>query len=240
MLGTLNLVSTPIGDYSDMSLRALRTLEESDIIYCEEFKEGARLLRFFEIKKDLEELNEHNEAEASDDIFNELLIGKNISIISDCGTPLFSDPGKLILNKCIEAGIKTEFLSGANSLLSSIVLSGFDISRFYYYGFLSPKAEIRKKEMKEFCLSDRVSVILDAPYRLKAVLNDIRDIFGERKVFVAFNITQVSEKKFRGSAAEILNEIGEENLKGEFVIVIDKHYEKTIKFSDNYDNNNSL
>ena len=240
MTGTLNLVSTPIGDYSDMSLRALRTLEESDKIYCEEFKEGTRLLRFFEIKKEVEELNEHNEQEASEDIFNELLQGNNISIISDCGTPLFSDPGKLILSKCIEAGIKVEFMSGANSLLSAIVLSGFDISRFFYYGFLSPKAEIRKKQMKEFNLSDRVTVILDAPYRLKAVLNDIRDIFGERNVFVAFNITQESEKKFRGSAADILQQIGEENLKGEFVIVIDKHYEKTIKISDNYDHNNYI
>ncbi|MBK8983313.1 MAG: 16S rRNA (cytidine(1402)-2'-O)-methyltransferase [Ignavibacteria bacterium] len=240
MLGTLNLVSTPIGDYSDMSLRALRTLEESDKIYCEEFKEGSKLLRFFEIKKEVSELNEHNEARATDEIFNELLQGKNISVISDCGTPLFSDPGKIILSKCIEAGIKVEFMSGANSLLSAIVLSGFDISRFFYYGFLSPKAEIRRKQMKEFNLSDRVTVILDAPYRLKAVLNDIRDIFGERKVFVAFNITQDSEKKFRGTASEILQEIGEDNLKGEFVIVIDKHYEKKIVISEKNDHNDSL
>lgn len=223
MTGILNLVSTPIGDYSDMTLRAVRTLQESDKIYCEEFKEGSRLLRFFNIKKELSDLNEHNETESSEELFMELLQGKNISIITDCGTPLFSDPGKIILNKCIDAGIKTEFLGGANSLLSAIVLSGFDISRFFYYGFLSPKAELRKQQLKEFIHSERVSVLLDAPYRLKAVLKDIGEIFEERKVFVAFNVTQDSEKKFRGSASDILNEIGDENLKGEFVIIIDKY-----------------
>jgi len=223
MTGILNLVTTPIGDYSDMTLRAIRSLEESDKIYCEEFKEGTKLLRFFNIKKELSNLNEHNETESSEELFMELLQGKNISIITDCGTPLFSDPGKVILNKCIDAGIKVEFLGGANSLLSAVVLSGFDISRFFYYGFLSPKAEIRKQQLKEFIHSERVSVLLDAPYRLKAVLSDISDVFEERKVFVAFNVTQESEKKFRGSAAEILNEIGEENLKGEFVILIDKY-----------------
>ncbi|HQY20974.1 MAG TPA: 16S rRNA (cytidine(1402)-2'-O)-methyltransferase [Ignavibacteria bacterium] len=223
MTGILNLVTTPIGDYSDMTLRAIRSLEESDKIYCEEFKEGTKLLRFFNIKKELSNLNEHNETESSEELFMELLQGKNISIITDCGTPLFSDPGKVILNKCIDAGIKVEFLGGANSLLSAVVLSGFDISRFFYYGFLSPKAEIRKQQLKEFIHSERVSVLLDAPYRLKAVLSDISDVFEERKVFVAFNVTQESEKKFRGSAAEILNEIGEENLKGEFVIIIDKY-----------------
>lgn len=223
MTGILNLVSTPIGDYSDMTLRAIRTLEESDKIYCEEFKEGSRLLRFFNIKKELSDLNEHNETESSEELFMELLQGKNISVITDCGTPLFSDPGKIILNKCIDAGVKIEFLGGANSLLSAIVLSGFDISRFFYYGFLSPKAEIRKQQLKDFFHSERVSVLLDAPYRLKAVLKDIGEIFEERKVFVAFNVTQDSEKKFRGSASEILNEIGDENLKGEFVVIIDKY-----------------
>ncbi|MBS1518518.1 MAG: 16S rRNA (cytidine(1402)-2'-O)-methyltransferase [Bacteroidetes bacterium] len=226
MTGTLNIVTTPIGDYSDMSLRAIRTLEESDKLYCEEFREGTKLLRFFDIKKDLSDINEHNETESSEEIFLELLSGKNISLISDCGTPLFSDPGKLIVSKCIEAGIKLEFLCGANSLLASIVLSGFDISRFFYFGFLSPKADIRKKQMKDFSASERVSVILDAPYRLKAVLKDIDEVFGERRIFVAFNVTQKSEKKFRGTARIILEEIGEENLKGEFVIVIDKYNDK--------------
>lgn len=223
MEGVLNIVSTPIGDYSDITLRALRILNESDYIICEEYKEASKLLRFFEINKELKSLNEHNETESSDEIFLDLLNGKNLSIISDCGTPVFSDPGSIILQKCIDANIKIEFIGGANSVIASIVLSGFDISRFYYAGFLSPKSEIRKKELQSLKYLKRTIVLMEAPYRLKAILQDIKDIFVHRKIFVAFDLTMQSEKKFRGNASEILETIGEDNLKGEFLILIDKY-----------------
>lgn len=226
MSGTLNIVTTPIGNYSDITIRAVRLLNESDYIVCEEYKEASKLLRFFEIKKDLVSINEHNEKESTEEVFMDIAQGKNISLISDCGTPVFSDPGSLLLQKCIEANLKLEFIGGANSLLASIVLSGFDISRFYYMGFLSPKAEIRISELEKLKNLDKVIALMDAPYRLKAVLNDIDKVFQERKVFVAFDITMNEERKFRGSAREILNEIGENNLKGEFVIIIDKFKEK--------------
>jgi 16S rRNA (cytidine1402-2'-O)-methyltransferase len=226
MSGVLNIVSTPIGDYSDMTLRALRTLTECDYVVCEEYKEAAKLLRFFDLKKELRSMNEHNEKEESDEIFMDLAQGKNIALISDCGTPLFSDPGSILLQKCIDANLKMEFISGANSVLASVVLSGFDISRFYFMGFLSPKADIRKQEIRKLKFLDKAVVLMDAPYRLKVLLKDISDIFEERKIFVAFNITMPQERKFRGTAAAILNEIGEGNLKGEFVIVIDKYYDK--------------
>ena len=223
MEGVLNIVSTPIGDYSDITLRALRILNESDYIICEEYKEASKLLRFFEINKELKSLNEHNETDSSDEIFLDLLNGKNLSIISDCGTPVFSDPGSIILQKCIDANIKIEFIGGANSVIASIVLSGFDISRFYYAGFLSPKSEIRKKELQSLKYLKRTIVLMEAPYRLKAILQDIKDIFEHRKIFVAFDLTMQSEKKFRGTASEILDTIGEDNLKGEFLILIDKY-----------------
>ena len=223
MEGFLNIVSTPIGDYSDITLRALRILNESDYVICEEYKEASKLLRFFEINKELKSLNEHNETDSSDEIFLDLLNGKNLSIISDCGTPVFSDPGSIILQKCIDANIKIEFIGGANSVIASIVLSGFDISRFYYAGFLSPKSEIRKKELQSLKYLKRTIVIMEAPYRLKAILQDIKDIFVHRKIFVAFDLTMQSEKKFRGTASEILDTIGEDNLKGEFLILIDKY-----------------
>ena len=223
MEGVLNIVSTPIGDYSDITLRALRILNESDYIICEEYKEASKLLRFFEINKELKSLNEHNETDSSDEIFLDLLNGKNLSIISDCGTPVFSDPGSIILQKCIDANIKIEFIGGANSVIASIVLSGFDISRFYYAGFLSPKSEIRKKELQSLKYLKRTIVLMEAPYRLKAILQDIKDIFEHRKIFVAFDLTMQSEKKFRGNASEILDTIGEDNLKGEFLIIIDKY-----------------
>jgi len=226
LTGTLNIVTTPIGNYSDITLRALNTLDRSDYIVCEEYKEASRLLRFFEIKKELRSVNEHNEGDSSEEIFLDLVQGKNVSLISDCGTPLFSDPGSVLLNKCIEANVNIEFMGGANSVLASIVLSGFDISRFYYFGFLSPKAEERKRELAHIKYLDKVFVLMDAPYRLKALLKDIGEIFEQRKIFVAFNVTMEDERKFRGAAGDILDQIGEENLKGEFVVIVDKFYDK--------------
>lgn len=226
MTGTLNIVTTPIGNYSDITLRALRTLSESDYIVCEEYKEASRLLRFFEIRKDLKSLNEHNETEESDEIFLDLIQGKNISLISDCGTPLFSDPGIILLRKCIDANINLEFISGANSVIASVVLSGFDISRFYYIGFLSPKADIRKSELNKLKYLDKVLVLMDAPYRLKALLKDIDEVFESRRIAVAFDISMKNERIFRGTASEILNEIGEDNLKGEYIIITDKFSDK--------------
>jgi len=209
-----------------MTLRALRTLEEADYVIAEEFKEAARLLRFFDLKKELKALNEHNEKEASEEAFMDIAQGKNLALISDCGTPVFSDPGSMLLSKCIEANFKIEFFGGANSVIASIVLCGFDISRFYYIGFLSPKSEMRFSELQKLKLLDRVFVLMDAPYRLKALLTDIDKVFVSRKVFVGFNLTMADEKKFRGTAGEILEEIGEENLKGEFVIVVNKYHDK--------------
>ncbi len=222
MNGILYIVTTPIGNYSDITLRALKSLSQCDYIVCEEYKEAAKLLRFFEINRDLKSLNEHNEREVTDEIFLDLAGGKIISLISDCGTPAFSDPGNILINKCIDANIKIEFISGANSLLASIVLCGFDISRFYYAGFLSPKTEVRRKELSELKHLERVIVLMDAPYRLKTLLKDIDEIFETRRVFVSFNVTMKNERQLRGAASEILQEIGEENLKGEFVVVINK------------------
>jgi 16S rRNA (cytidine1402-2'-O)-methyltransferase len=222
MSGTLNIITTPIGNYADITMRALRLLSECDYIVCEEYKEASRLLRFFEIYKELRSLNEHNENEESEEIFLDLARGKTISLISDCGTPVFSDPGYILMQKCIEANIKLEFIGGANSVMSAVILSGFDISRFAYFGFLSPKADIRKNELTRLRSINKVIVLMDAPYRLKALLKDIDEILDSRKMFVAFNLTMPEEKKFRGSAAEILFCIGENNLKGEFVIILDK------------------
>jgi 16S rRNA (cytidine1402-2'-O)-methyltransferase len=228
--GTLHIVSTPIGNFADLTIRAYKTLVQCDYIICEDTKESSKLLRFFEIKKELKLLNEHNEEEITEEFVIELLKGKEIALISDCGTPAFADPGINLINRCNELNIKINFLPGANSVLAAIVLSGFDISRFYYLGFLSPKTEIRKKEIKELSKLIRTTVILDTPYRLKTVLKDISEILTDRKIFIGFDITLDSERHFRGTARQILDEIETisegKNLKGEFVIVINKPDDK--------------
>jgi 16S rRNA (cytidine1402-2'-O)-methyltransferase len=229
--GTLYLVTTPIGNFADMTLRALRTLKECDIIVCEEYKEAVRLLKFFDIKKDLLQLNEHNEKEEAENIFLEILNGKQVALISDCGTPLFADPGKVLLEKCIEFNIKIEFLHGANSVLTALVLSGFDISRFHYLGFLSPKKEIREKELRDLNNIERTFVVLDTPYRLTTLLNDIYNHLPARNLFLGINLTMNNEKQLRGTAEQILSNLAElspdKKFKGEFVLVVDKIQKKS-------------
>jgi 16S rRNA (cytidine1402-2'-O)-methyltransferase len=220
--GKLYAVTIPIGNYADMTIRGLRMLEESSIVVCEEFKEAAKLLKFFGMRKDLLSINEHNENEGTAEVMEELMKGKLISLISDCGTPGFSDPGNNLLNRCSDRGVEVEFCGGANSVMTALVLSGFDISRFYFVGFLSPKKELRKEELIKLKSFDRPLILMDAPYRLNAMLEDISNVFDERNIFVGFNLTMHEEKHFRGNAGDIIMQIGDNKLKGEFVIIIDK------------------
>ena len=147
MNSKLFIVSTPIGNYDDISLRAINTLKEVDFIICEEFKEARRLLSHLKIDKELVSLNEHNEEESSNDIFLRIKNGQSAALISDCGTPLFSDPGSLLVQICINSKIDVVPVPGANSLLPALVGSGFKLDKFYYAGWLSPKSDLRRKEL---------------------------------------------------------------------------------------------
>jgi 16S rRNA (cytidine1402-2'-O)-methyltransferase len=224
----LYIVSTPIGNYADITLRALRILNESEYIICEEYKPASRLLNYFGFKKNLTALNEHTEKEITEEIFLDLALGKQLALISDGGTPAFEDPGSLLINKCIDANIKIDFIPGANSVMTAVVTSGFDISRFYFLGFLSPKREIRHKEINGLKSLNRTAVLLEAPYRLQTLLKDFEEIMPDRKIYIGFDLTMKTEKHFRGTAGEILSKLGEpvrtggEKIKGEFVILIDK------------------
>ncbi|MDP4192886.1 MAG: SAM-dependent methyltransferase, partial [Bacteroidota bacterium] len=132
----LYLVSTPIGNYDDITLRALNILKSVDFIICEEFKEARRLLAHYQIEKELVSLNEHNEHEEADGILLRMVGGESAALISDCGTPLFSDPGHLLVEICISQKIEVVPVPGANSLLPALTGSGLDFEKFYYYGWL--------------------------------------------------------------------------------------------------------
>lgn len=219
---TLFLVSTPIGNYNDITLRALNILKECDFIICEEYKEARRLLSHFQIEKELIALNEHNEKEIVNDLLLKILESNSVALISDCGTPLFSDPGHLLVEVCISQNIKVVPIPGANSLLSALTVSGLDFEKFYYYGWLSPKKDERRKQLYILKNINEVIVILDTPYRLKTLLTDVSKVFGKNKrIVVAFQLTMKDEKFFRGTAGDILKIVEQRNLKGEFVLIID-------------------
>jgi 16S rRNA (cytidine1402-2'-O)-methyltransferase len=217
----LYIVSTPIGNYEDITLRALSILKSVDFIICEEFKEAKRLLSHFNIEKELHSLNEHNQEESSRELFEKISSGKSAALISDCGTPLFSDPGSLLVKMCIDAKIDIVPIPGASSILPALVGSGFNLEKFYYAGWLSPKSDIRKTELLRLKNFKELIVLMETPYRLKAILTDISKIFGvSSQIVVAFDLTLPAEKFFRGTVSEILKTVSEKNLKGEFVLLI--------------------
>ena len=223
MNGVLYLVATPIGNYDDITYRALRILKEVDIIVYEDHREGQRLLSQYQITpKQVEILNEHNELSASFHILEYLKAGKNVALISDAGTPVFSDPGKVLVKKAIENNIKVVPIPGVSSLLPALTVSGFPVDRFLFYGFLSPKGDKRISELQQLKTEQRTIALMDTPYRLIPVLRDIAKVLGEqRKVCVAFNLTMPDEEVIRGKAKDVYQYCEKNKIKGEFVIVIE-------------------
>lgn len=217
----LYIVSTPIGNYDDITLRAINILHEVDFIICEEYKEAKRLLHHLKIEKELHSLNEHNEKEFSFDLLKLIQEKKSAALISDCGTPLFSDPGITLVNLCIESGIEIIPIPGASSLMAALVGSGFNINKFYFAGWLSPKSDLRRKELLRLKGIKELIIIMETPYRLKSILNDITKVFSEKtKGVIAFNLTLPTEEFYRGSIKDLLKLVEEKNLKGEFVLII--------------------
>jgi len=217
----LFLVSTPIGNYDDITTRALNILRNVDFIICEEYKAARRMFAHYKIDKELLALNEHNESDVVDEIVTEILNGKTTALISDCGTPLFSDPGHLLVDLCIAQGIEVVPVPGANSLLPALIGSGYDFEKFYYYGWLSPKKNLRRKQLLDLKRIKEVIVLMDTPYRLKRLLSDVVNIFGNATpVVLAFELTMKDEKYYRGSALKVMNIAEKNNLKGEFVLIV--------------------
>ncbi|MFN4110853.1 MAG: 16S rRNA (cytidine(1402)-2'-O)-methyltransferase [Ignavibacteria bacterium] len=224
MFGTLYIVSTHIGNIDDLTLRAKRILQECDIIICEELKPARQLLKSLNLYKELLPLNEHTEQNTTPIVIGLLKSGKNCCLISDAGTPIFSDPGNYLLNIVRQNDIQISLVPGPDSLIPSLVLSGFDISKFYFAGWLSPKSEERKSQLKKLKTIELTLALMETPYRLIQLLNDVSEIFGkETLISLACDLTTINEYVYRGKIDKIINDIKEMNLKCEFVLVIDNN-----------------
>jgi 16S rRNA (cytidine1402-2'-O)-methyltransferase len=222
MAGTLFLVATPIGNWEDITLRALRVLKEVDLVVYEERKEGSRLLRHYGIDKPVESLNEHNEAAATQTILSRIKSGASVAVVSDAGTPVFSDPGQTLVQRALQLGIRVVPIPGASSLMPALIVSGFPIREFLFQGFLSPKRERRIAELQKLKRETRTVVLMEAPYRLVQLVRDIADVFGEsRRVCVAFDLTLPTEEIYHGSAPELYRRFLKEERKGEFVLLLE-------------------
>jgi 16S rRNA (cytidine1402-2'-O)-methyltransferase len=222
MEGVLFLVATPIGNFDDITLRALNVLRSVDLVVYEERREGMRLLHHFQIEKPVESLNEHNEAAATHTILSHLKSGKSVALVSDAGTPVFADPGQILVRKAIDQGVKIVPVPGASSLLPALTVSGFSTDQFLFYGWLSPKKERRRAELRQLMLEKRTIVIMDTPYRLVPLLRDLADTIGSaRRICIAFDLTMPNEEFFYGTPVELHKRFSAKERKGEFVIVID-------------------
>lgn len=229
MAGILYIVATHIGNFEDLTFRAKKIIQECDFIVCEETKPAKQLLKNLNLFKEIIQLNEHTEKINSPLVIEELLQGKSCCLISDAGTPIFSDPGMYLIKLARENNIQISIVPGPDSLIPALIVSGFDISKFYFAGWLSPKSDARKKELKKLKTIKATIAIMETPYRLKQLISDIIEIFGEEiKISLACDLTTPDEKIIRGKASEIYQKILEANLKCEFVLVLDNKKEKGV------------
>ena len=218
--GTLSIVATPIGNAADITLRAVEVLKTVDAVVCEEAKPGSTLLKRLGIAdKELVLLNEHNEAEMAADLLMRLLNGENLALISDCGTPVFADPGAYLIQLAASSGVKVIPIPGASSLMAALSVLDFKLEQFYFGGFLPREPELRRKELARLRGMKIPIILMDTPYRLKALLEDVGKVFGKQVyVTVAFDLTLSSETIMRGGAAEVIRQVG--SRKGEFILIV--------------------
>ena len=214
-------MATPIGNPDDISARALRVLAEADWIVCEEIAEGERLLKRHAIKGLLVDLNEHSEKSRTKELIAELQKGKTLALISDAGTPLFYDPGRLLVDAAYAVGVRVTAVPGPSSLMNALVLSGLPINQFRCVGMLPVKREERRKAIQPLLQEKTTTVLLDAPYRLHAVLTDLAEVLGsERPAVIACDLTMPGEFIARGTLGEIVERFRLRPFKGEYVILI--------------------
>ncbi len=217
--GVLFVVSTPIGNDDDITLRALKVLRASEIIICEEGKVGGRFLHKYNISQKMELLNENNEIDKTFELLQLLKDGSKLSLVSDCGTPVFADPGLLLIQKAIENDIDVVVVPGASSIMTAVVRSTFPLHSFIYAGFLSREKSERVNQITLLAKEPRTVVLLETPYRLMPVLEAFLKIIPKRMAYIGCNLTMPFETHHYGTFSELYNKFSENKFKGEFVIV---------------------
>ncbi len=216
---TLYLVSTPIGNLRDITLRALDTLRQVNLIAAEDTRKSRILLDHFQIKSRLKSYHDFNKEKVTASLIERLNNGDSIAVISDAGTPGISDPAFYLVRTAIADGIRVEALPGATAFVPALVISGLATDRFVFEGFL-PTKKGRKTRLLELSQDSRTLIFYESPNRIKRTLGDLYKAFGERDVAVARELTKKFETILRGSLSDINKQIEKMPLKGEFVIIV--------------------
>jgi len=219
--GTLYIVSTPIGNLEDITLRALRILKEVDVIAAEDTRHSLKLLNHYGISKPLISFWREREKLKSVDVLERLYSGQSVALISDAGTPGISDPGAVLIKKAIAENIQVVSIPGPSALISALSLSGLPTEEFTFIGFLPSKKSQRQKVLKDLCLEPRTLILFEAPHRITDTLKDMEEIFVERKAAVIKEITKIHEGVLRGSISEIRSKLEKTKIAGEYVIILE-------------------
>ena len=230
MTGTIFLVATPIGNLSDISERALKTLREVDFIACEDTRHTRKLLTHFGISKKLVSYHEHNESERVEEFIRLLADGRNIAIVSDAGTPGISDPSFRLVRKARETGIKVVPVPGAVAFVNAAIVSGLATDSIFFGGFLPSKRAERRRRLQEIEKIQATLVFYESPRRLEKSLADCVEILGNRKASIARELTKLHEEIVGGNLEELAKIFANREVKGEIVLVIDRTEIQNSKF----------
>jgi len=221
-MAKLYVVSTPIGNLGDITLRALETLKSVDMIACEDTRHTLGLLNHFEIKKPLISYHQHSKDSKIEQIISTILEGGNVAIVTDAGTPGVSDPGEFLIRSAIENKIEVEPIPGVSAAITALSISGLSTDEFVFIGFL-PHKKGRQTKLKELATINRTIILYESPFRIAKLLNELLEFVGDRRVAVCRELTKKFEQTYRGKISEVLPEIKE---KGEFVVIIEGNNEK--------------
>ena len=220
MPGTLYLVATPIGNLEDITLRAIRTLKECDVVAAEDTRRTGQLLKHFDIAKPMLSYFQFNEARRSEELIERLKRGEKVALVTDAGSPGISDPGERVVKAAVAAGLRVESVPGPSAVVAGLTASGLATEEFHFIGFLPHKSGQRRRKLEEMKLVAGTLVLYESPYRIEKLLGELDGVFPERQVVLARELTKKFEEYLRGRPAELLEALKTRSLRGEFVVMI--------------------
>lgn len=218
--GTLYLVATPIGNLEDITLRALRVLRECDVVAAEDTRRTGQLLKHFGISKPLLSYFQFNEAKRSEEIIARLQRGEKVALVTDAGSPGISDPGERVVKAAVGAGLRVESVPGPCALVAALTASGLPTDEFHFIGFLPHKSGQRRNQLESLKDFTGTLVLYESPYRIEKLLGELNEVFPERTVVLARELTKRFEEFLRGKPAELITATANRSLKGEFVVLV--------------------
>ncbi|MDC4225143.1 MAG: 16S rRNA (cytidine(1402)-2'-O)-methyltransferase [Candidatus Manganitrophus sp.] len=220
MSGTLYVVSTPIGNLEDITLRALRILKEVAVIAAEDTRHTQKLLSHFDIHTTLTSYHDFNKEEKTPVLLSKMAEGASIAIVADAGTPTLSDPGFYLIREAIRAGLPVSPIPGPAAAIAALAVSGLPPDRFIFEGFLPKKKGARARRLEQLKPDPRTLIFYESPFRIVGLLEEIKTILGDRPVVVGREMTKMFEEFIRGSVTEVLEKIGKKTVKGEITLVV--------------------